>query len=86
MQITLLLMLFAAVFGATWLLMLTLLPDRKLRRLQQLAGQGLATPAPVGGAAPSRRATEARGAWRRLCTVRERRAALRGLPTCWTCW
>ncbi len=78
MQITLLLMLFAAVFSATWLLMLTLLPDRKLRRLQQLAGRGLATPAPVGGAAPLRRATETRGAWRRLRTMRERRAALRG--------
>ena len=73
MQNALLAMLFAAVFGATWLLTRTLLPDRALRRLQKLTrpqAAQLAVAAP-----PLRRAAGGSGPWQRLRTLRRRRAA-----------
>jgi hypothetical protein len=49
MQTALLAMLFSGVFGATWLLSRTLLPDQALRRLQNLTRPQAA---PVAAAAP----------------------------------
>jgi tight adherence protein C len=75
MQTALLAMLFAAVFGATWLLTRTLLPDHTLRRLQKLTRPPAA---PVAAATPLlRRAAGASGPWQRLCTMRRRHAAAR---------
>jgi tight adherence protein C len=75
MQTALLAMLFAAVFGATWLLSRTLLPDQALRRLQKLTRSQAA---PVAAATPPlRRAAVASGPWQRMCAMRRRRAAAR---------
>jgi tight adherence protein C len=71
MQAALLLLLFAAVFGGAWLLAGVLLPDRKLRRLRHLAGQQ------VAAAPPLRRKANTGSRWRRLRTMRNRRAATR---------
>lgn len=75
MQTVLLSMLFAGVFGATWLLSRALLPDQSVRRLQRLTQRQAAPPA--AAALPLRRTTGAPGPWRRLQTMRLRRAAAR---------
>jgi tight adherence protein C len=81
MQTVLLAMLFAAVFGATWLLTRTLLPGQALRRLQRLSLRQSApgaTATPTNAAVlPLRRSAAASGPWHRLRTMRRRRAAAR---------
>ena len=70
MQTALLAMLFFAVFGGTWLLVGTLLPGQSVRRMQRLIRRQTA---PL----PLRRSVGGTGPWRRLRTMRRRRAAAR---------
>lgn len=75
MQTVLLSMLFAGVFGGTWLLARALLPDRSLQRLRRLTQRPAAPPA--AAARPLRRAAGTAGPWQRLRTMRRRRAVAR---------
>jgi len=71
MRTVLLAVLFAAVFYGSWMLTRALLPGQPLRRLQRLSRRQ-AAPLPL-----RRTAAAAAGPWRRLRTMRRRRAAAR---------
>ena len=76
MHVLLLALLFAAVFGATWLLVRRMLPGAALWRLRQLQAGRPALPAPL----PLRRQGPAAHPWQRLRSLRRRRAAARSFP------
>src|SRR6478609_3393545 len=76
MRTVLLAVLFAAVFYGSWLLTRVLLPGQPLRRLDRLQRLSRRQAAPR----PLRRTAAAAGPWRRLRTMRRRRAAARCFP------